>query len=254
MSDPVAPEGLDTSTGEVTQSEPFFVLDETTSFNTPDELRKAFQEGTLRHSEDKRRMSEYQENMKRFENERSGFYKQMSDYEEKVKIYKQLDEIMKSNPAAYRRMMEVVQQEPQGEDLMKKVEDRMEKRYGSKLKKLEDEERRRIAAEERDKHFKSLSGRYPDLDKDAVQAEWDRLMSPESSMETLLEIIYHSLKGKNPQKLEERAAENFAKKQAAAIPTQRGAAPPLAKKADEDAASIDELRETLKLKKRGGNK
>ena len=129
MSDPVAPEGLNTSTGEVTQSEPFFVLDETTSFNTPDELKKAFQEGTMRHSEYKQKMGEYQGNMTRFENERSGFYKQMSDYEEKVKIYKQLDEIMTSNPAAYRRMMEVVQQEPQGEDLMKKVEDRMEKRY-----------------------------------------------------------------------------------------------------------------------------
>jgi hypothetical protein len=254
--DPEPPEQpADTGVSDTAPAgEPFFRLDDKTAFNTPDELKKAFTEGTMRHSEYKSKMQEYQDNFRKLENDRAAHFRQVAEYDRKRKEwdkYEQLDKIMKSNPAAARQMMQLVQGTPQGEDLFEAMEQRVEEKYGPKFKMLEEEEKKRRAQEEMERTYGELVKKFPDADRTVLQKEFDTLMSPESSMMTLLEYIYHAVKGRgiDPAKIEEELVENHEKKQKASIPSARGASSP--QNGHPDNETIEEVRERVK-KKYGG--
>jgi hypothetical protein len=255
MADPnLTPEGSQGSTAQVAVSEPvkeFLRIDENTVFNSPQDAIKAYKEGTMRHSEYKKGMEEYKSNSTRFENERAQYNRERAEWEEKNKKYKSFDDIITKNPRAYQQMLAIMKEQKGGldPDEIKKIVDQQ---YGPQFKKIEEEDKRKRTAEERDKHYADLTSQYPDFNKDAVQQTWDKLMGPEATMRDFLEVLHYASKGRgvDPAKIKEEVIDNLEKNKAARIPTARGAAPSADIKPEGE--SIRDIAERLKAKKRGG--
>lgn len=232
MSDVIVPEGQDALGSPdagigntATEQAPFLKIDDSTFFNSPDEAIKAFKEGTMRHSEHKKAMSDLENQRRAHENEKSLWFRQQADWDDKIKLYKQVDELFKSNPRAFQTVKQMLQQGATGEDIQSIIDKAIEEKVSPKLSEFEEYQKREQAKAERDKHFASLKEKYEDFDEKAVTEEYDRLFMPGTNMGTLMELIYHAVKGKNinPAAIQKNTLDNLARKQKAGIPSTKGA-------------------------------
>lgn len=210
------------------QAEPFFRLDDKTVFNTPEELRKAFSEGTMRHSEHRTAMDALKSDRLKYENDRASHLRERQEWEKNVEKYKQFDALLRSNPQAMRQMEAMLRQSPSGEDLQEVIKSYVEGTYGPKFQELEKAEKLRRAQEERDFHFAELQKEIPDLNREQIQKAFDELMKEGSTMRDMMRVLHFAEKGKaiKPEEIRATVVEGLEAKKAAKIPSSRGAAAP----------------------------
>jgi hypothetical protein len=254
----IAPEGQsalespDTGIGNTAkEQEPFLKIDDSTFFNTPDEAVKAFREGTMRHSEHKKAMTELEERRRAHENEKTLWLRQQSEWDEKTKFYKDVDEFFKANPRAYAEVKKLVGQGASRSDIGEMINQMFEEKVGPKLSKIEEFEKQENAKAERARHFAELKKKYPDFDEEAVSKSYDQLMSPESTLGTLYEHLYHANRGRSidPTQIQKETIDGLEKKSKSGFPSAKGTVHSTEKKANN--LSIKQLAEQEKRKAGG---
>jgi hypothetical protein len=194
-------------------------------FKTPDDLNKFIKDGTFMRKDYTQKTQSLGDERRRYENERADWLRKQTEWDDKIKLYKQVDELFKANPQAFKTVQQMLRQGASGSDVQELINKAIEEKVGPKLSEFENYQKMEQVKQERNRHFETLKSQYPDLDEKAIQAEWDRLMAPESHMGTLMELIYHALKGKgiNPAQIQKETIDNLEKKSKAGIPTTKGA-------------------------------
>lgn len=251
QTDITAPEGQAAISPDSGQAggTPFHTYEDMT-FATPDDVNKYLKESTLRQDDYTRKTQSLADMRRQFENERMEFNRGRSDYEKNIEKYKQLDDIMKSNPEAAREMVRLVSGTPQGDDLKEVVKAYLEESgIAQRLNEVEKERKREQADRERDEWFEKLEQQYDDFDRKSVQETYDRLFDENSSMGDFMELLYYANKGKgiNPEEIKSDLLSKLQSNRRASVPDNKGASATKDGKSTGDL-DIDELREMHKAK------
>ena len=231
--------------------EPFLKIDDKTFFNTPDEVIKAFKEGTMRHSDYNKSKSEIEQERIRHDNAVAEYNRRLAEDEERYKPLRELDKEMKSNPTFAKEIQTAVARirgNPSGEDVMARVKAYVDEQYGPQLSRVKEQEKREKAETEFNNALSALAQKYPDTNKDALREEWANLMGPEANMVTILELIHHAIRGRgvDPSKIEKDVIAGLEAKKGASMPSSRGATvPPPGKLTGTE--SLEDIADSVKL-------
>ena len=231
--------------------EPFLKIDDKTHFNTPDEVIKAFKEGTMRYSDYNNGKSEIEQERIRHDNAVAEYNRRLAEDEERYKPFRELDKEMKSNPTFAKEIQTAVASirgNPSGEDVMARVKAYVDEQYGPQLSRVKEQEKREKAETEFNNALSALAQKYPDTNKDALREEWANLMGPEANMVTILELIHHAIRGRgvDPSKIEKDVIAGLEAKKGASMPSSRGATvPPPGKLTGTE--SLEDIADSVKL-------
>jgi hypothetical protein len=244
------PEGQPSSGIQEGQVEPFHKYEDQV-FKTPDELNEYLKTGTMRQKDYTQKTMSLAEERKAHENAKSLWLRQQAEMDEKVKFYKDVDEFFKANPRAYAEVKKLVGQGASRSDIGEMINQMFEEKVGPKLSKIEEFEKQENAKAERARHFAELKKKYPDFDEEAVSKSYDQLMSPESTLGTLYEHLYHANRGRSidPTQIQKETIDDLEKKSKSGFPSAKGAVHSTEKKANN--LSIKQLAEKMK-KEAGG--
>lgn len=136
--------------------------------------------------------------------------------QEMAQKWKPIDELMVKNPefskevkAAYERMVKGRQSDPS--TVVEQMLQEKLKPYEEKFSELERDKQERAARERREAAIERLKGKYEDLDPGIFDQEFKRLeeIPEEARDEALLELIYHSVRGREtPAAIERKMAQS----------------------------------------------
>lgn len=216
------------------QVEPFHKYEDQV-FKTPEELNEYLKTGTMRQKDYTQKTMSLSEERKAHENAKALWLRQQAEMDEKVKFYKDVDEFFKANPRAYAEVKKMVGQGASGSDIRAMISEAIEEKVGPKLSEMEEYKKQETAKAERARYFAELKKKYQDFDEEAVSKAYDQLMSPESTLGTLYEHLYHANKGRSIDRsqIEKETLDGIEKKSKAGFPSAKGAVHSTEKKAND---------------------
>jgi hypothetical protein len=153
----------------------------------------------------------------RFDNDRAAHFKAVKEAEETIERARKYGNFLKANPTLRQKFEEELGRGMGPEN----ISDIVQKTIDEKLKPIEEEreqERQRKAVEEeRSAAIKNLKARFEDFDEEKIAEDFKNL-AENNNIEYLLEILYHSGKGRIPkEEIEKQMADGMAKKKTAAM-------------------------------------
>ena len=164
-------------------------------------------------------------------------------HKEREREWEQRDKFLKSRPDVYKQIGQLMQRPASPEEFVNE-------KYSALEKEIEDMKSWRKEQElnrETDALFSQMQGKYEDFDPDMVREQINLLS--ESGLDSLVETIYYANKGRvSPAQMQQKVAENLAKKKKAAVMPGKGAPVPIPEDVPD---SIDAARDRA-LKDAGG--
>lgn len=203
--------------GDIQSQSPFFshTYDdgEVVEFTSPEELTRHFRDGTLRHSDYTKKTQGLAEERKKFESERERHNAERAAELQAYSKWKTIDDRYRTD-SVFRTAMQKALRNNDPNAAMKSM---LQQELSPLQKKLDEYERQRAEdqrkqeeAEENERAFTLLQKAYTDFDRNAVEAEINRLrQTPDGdSARALFELVYHALKGRvTPGQMERSITE-----------------------------------------------
>lgn len=220
----------------VEEPQPFFQYQhddgEELIFHDPDELKRHFREGLLRHKDYTKKTQELSEQRKQFESERQQKEAEWSQYLQMKQQIDKYDQFLKQNPQIAQELRQrMAGKQGQGNmppQLQKEIEElkQWKEEREKRDQEMQSREQRRAAQE---KAHEILSGQYPDYDRKAVESLVQQLEQtpPGDEERAYLELLHLAAKGRQrPAELEEKVSQRLQKKQNSHSPMPSGSSAP----------------------------
>lgn len=219
------------------EQQPFFKYQhddgEEMVFHDPDELKRHFREGLLRHKDYTKKTQELSQQRKQFEAERQQKEAEWGQYLQMKQQIDKYDQFLKQNPQIAQELKQKMAGKQQGQgnvppelrkelDELKQFKEQREKRD----QEMQSREKRRSAQE---KAHEVLSGQYPDYDRKAVEGLVQQLEQtpPGDEERAYLELLHLAARGRQrPADLEEKVSQRLQKKKSSHSPMPSGSSAP----------------------------
>ena len=229
------------------QAEPYFSYDypdgEKVSYATKEELAAGYKDSYFRTKDYTRKSQENARYRKQYEDRMKELDDREKSHKEREREWEQRDKFIKSRPDVYKQIGQLMQRPASPEEFVNE-------KYSALEKEIEDMKSWRKEQElnrETDALFSQMQGKYEDFDPDMVREQINLLS--ESGLDSLVETIYYANKGRvSPAQMQQKVAENLAKKKKAAVMPGKGAPVPIPEDVPD---SIDAARDRA-LKDAGG--
>ena len=206
-------------------AEPFFALDDGTSFSTKEEMAKAWKESGMMRSDYTQKTQGLAEERKKFEHGMEDFRRRQKENDDKSGEFKQFDRFVREHPDVYEELKSRVSLGSTPQTFQKNLEKMIEEKYGTKLQEIEQWKQQQEMERNLQDTFKNLKGKHEDLDEDELRNAMTELA--DQGMEGLMETLYFAKKGRtDPIAMEQRAAQNILKKKSAGLTAGTGTLPP----------------------------
>jgi len=197
-------------------------------FSTPEELTKSWRDSYLRQQDYTRKSQAVAKEREQFTKEQDDFKAQMKAFQEMRAKYDRWDQALSARPGLLRDLETRISGPASPKDVYERATgyaDEKEKALGERIEKLEKMLAQQGDERELDSVFGSMEKKYGDFDRAATRELLEQLA--DGKTEPLVEMLYHAHKGRqDPVAVQQRLAENAAKKKEASLTPSGGAVPP----------------------------
>jgi hypothetical protein len=198
------------------------------TFGTRADLEKAWKDSYMRTSDYTRKTQEVSRQRAEHEKALKDFAEQQKVFAKNKMKYDEWDQLLKSRPQVARQLMQMGQSPAAPGEVYERAQSYADEKYKAledKLTAFEQEREKERFQRELDGAMTTLSGEYPDFDRDAVMNLLGEVSNGDTA--TLLKHLYFAHKGtKSPIEAEKRVVEGIERKRQAGIMPSSKVSPP----------------------------